>query len=195
MAYVTNEDVAKILRFNGITHEGYQLYCLRIKEALRAKRIIRTLTNDKVDQTGSDQKLSVIVCSLGNNPLKVIQSCQTLKANCERFNLRYPGRAVINKMGMLNSLLNIKHSKGEGIGNRIATMETKLARLASMNWVVKDSMKIALPILSIRHSRGFEVISASINSMKEDDLSKELCDKYIPGRTGKARQQKRPKYT
>lgn len=51
------------------------------------------------------------------------------------------GKTLVNKLGAVNNLLNMKMTKGKQIKGDIAKIETKFVRLAAMSGFISKSME------------------------------------------------------
>lgn len=100
---------------------------------MRGKKIAAAQTDEDVDIEVADEALVMITKALGDSPLPFVQSCFMAKEACEKLQLRYVGKTLINNLCVLNSLLNVKTKKEELIGDHTAKMKRKGARLAAVN--------------------------------------------------------------
>lgn len=69
----------KIPRFNGTRGDDIQEWTLCVKALLSGKQIFGTLADVSSHQKCSGKAFTLIVTSLGDNPLRTIQDFQTAK--------------------------------------------------------------------------------------------------------------------
>lgn len=97
---------ARLPTFQGNSGEEFSLWELRVKAALRAKNLIEALTKNTVEGKVSKKALFKIIFALGDNPLRSIQEYETANEAWNKLQQRYAGKTVINKLRLLNNMLN-----------------------------------------------------------------------------------------
>lgn len=110
--------------------------------------------------------LSIFISPLGDSRLIAMEECETARDAGEILHTSYVSTNLINKLGVLNSLQNIKMEKGDDVGDHIASMETKFVRFVAKNESVCESMKVAILIWSFPDLDKYTAVSAPINTMK-----------------------------
>lgn len=79
MSVVEDEYSEKIACFYGGREDGFHVWCSGIKAALTGKKIVHAISYDSVRTDITDGDLSLIISALGDNLLKAVQSCSTVK--------------------------------------------------------------------------------------------------------------------
>lgn len=143
-----------------------------MKAALRGKKISAALTNKNVDADITGEVLAFKISALGDNPLRAVQSYSTVSEAWEKFQIRYAGKILINKLVVLNILLSMKMKKEEQMSDHIAKLETRFARLAAMNDTVSESMQVAILVSSLLNLPEDPDIIASINTKNADEITR-----------------------
>lgn len=76
--------------------------------------------------------LSIIVPVPEENPLRVVQETEKSKNVWDKLDERYNGETVIEKLTVLQNLLNRKHIKNRSMGYHIAMLESYYELLSAM---------------------------------------------------------------
>lgn len=103
-----------------------------MKVALYGKKVFAALTDDDVDTEVTDEALSLIILSLADSALRAVQNYTTAKDACEKLELRYALKSLINTSDILNSLLNAKVQKEQQMSDRMAKLEAKFSILTAI---------------------------------------------------------------
>lgn len=112
--------------------------------------------------------LEIIITILTDDPFRTIQDCQTAKESRTTLQTRYASKYMINRLSVLNILLNSKLTAKEYMAEHISTCETLHARLAVMKTPVQKAIKIALLISSLSNLYEYKPVIALFNTMRED---------------------------
>lgn len=67
--------------------------------------------------------MEIIINSFGDNPVCVVQDCDTAKEAWDKLKSHYVGQTMINKISIFNTLLNTKICAGGDKGNHTSIME------------------------------------------------------------------------
>lgn len=65
------------------------------------------LDNDNVSKRPDSSGKELIIAALGDNPLRVIQSCETAKSAWEKVHARQARKSTISEFSVSNNLLNV----------------------------------------------------------------------------------------
>lgn len=79
MSIIEQKFISSILRFNGADPADFHLWSLCVKTLLQARKLDEALKGKDVRSISFKQDLTVIVISLGDNLLSVIESCDSAK--------------------------------------------------------------------------------------------------------------------
>lgn len=75
--------------------ENFQLWALRVRTRLRGKELISAITERSTERRINENKLSLKVPALGDNPLRAVQECELAKYLWEKLQEWYSGKIVI----------------------------------------------------------------------------------------------------
>lgn len=87
------------------------------------------LTKENVTSDVNDEALSMIIYALGDSLLRAVHNCSTAKEAWHKLHDRSAGKTLVNKLCVLNGLLNIKLRKDDRMGDHFARMEIMFSRL------------------------------------------------------------------
>lgn len=76
------------------------------------------------------------------HPLQCIQECDTAKSSSDELQFMYAGKTVINKIGVLNSIVNTKLLGSVDMGNHISLLEWNVSRLKCMGAIIEKEIRI-----------------------------------------------------
>ena len=82
--------------------------------------------------------------ALGYKPLRSVQSCKFPFEIWENLNERYAGRMVINQVIVLISLIRMKLTRGNDMGDHLVEKESHISRLSQMKLETTEPMQVAL---------------------------------------------------
>lgn len=128
---------ASVPKLHGNKDHDFHLGSIRVKEALRGKELIIAWAKKSVESNVNEQAIAFVIMRLGNNPLRSIQECETAMEVWEKLQVKYAGKTIINKISILNSLLNTKFQRCADTGNHISLFEYQFSWLASMGSTLK----------------------------------------------------------
>lgn len=104
------------------------------------KVVIAALTNEDVEMETTDEALALIISALGHNPLRAAQNCTIAKEAWAKLQVRYAGNSLINKLGVLNSLLNLKFI--EKIKRAITLRSWRPSFLDWLKWTILNPCRL-----------------------------------------------------
>lgn len=107
------------------------------------KNIIDATFNKEVDRKTSERALAVIVWSLGDKPLRAIQNCESDIEAWEKLSSRYASKSLINRLILINNVLDMKLKNDVQIGDHVAQLKSQFSRLAAMDSAVEEQMQVA----------------------------------------------------
>lgn len=119
-----NKYETRLPMFNGFQEEYFQFWCIRVKSGLRSRELAEQLETDEVADCINERALSIIISELGDNPLQAIQSCITTKSVWEKLQLRYAGKSMVNKPGILKNLLDTTLKQIKEMRSHVAKLES-----------------------------------------------------------------------
>lgn len=161
----------RILRFDGTRIDHFHLWWPRLNAALTGRRIAKWLTSDTVTAEINEKELPLITSAVGNRSLCAIQNFSTAKYAWENLQVKYAAKTLVNKLGVRNSLLNLKIKREEQIGDQTANRETKLSKLVTMSDHVIESIQAPMSVYSLSNLPNYTAITASVNTVKENRAS------------------------
>lgn len=97
---------------------------MRVKAALRSTDLVSALTTDRIEPRTSDKVLSMIISALGDNFRRAVQERTSAETAWKKLHERYAGTSMVNKLSVLNVVLNIKLNFNENMGNHEAIAES-----------------------------------------------------------------------
>lgn len=74
----------------------------------------------------------------------------------------------MNKIRVLNSLLDTKLQRKVDMGNHVLLLESRFSRLATIGSVMEEQMKVAILISSISMSTEYIAVIASVCTIREE---------------------------
>lgn len=157
----------KVPHFNGTREDDFQLWSLRIKAALRSRELASALIDEAVETKVNEKAMTIIITALGDNPLRAVQECLTAKAVWNKLQGRYAGQSMVNKLSVLNTLLNMILKKSSNMRDHIAILESQFSRLATMGSNLEESLKVAILLSSLSELMEYNAVTVSINALAE----------------------------
>lgn len=76
---------------------------------------------------------------------------------------------MTNEIAVFSLLLNNKLGRHGGMGDHVVNHESKFNRRESMNFEIRKTLEIAIPLTSISKLPVYAAIIASVNTLKEID--------------------------
>lgn len=135
---------AKLLRINGTEEEDFHLWSVKVEAVLKSQALPLALCDENVHYTVDKQAKAIINASMGNNLLRAIQDCQSIKLACEKLETCYASKSTTNKLVVLNKLLYTKLRNYASMGDHISHLEAQYSRLVAMHSGFLENVKIAL---------------------------------------------------
>lgn len=86
--------------------EDSHLWELRVKAAFPKNDQVEAMEEGLVDRQTSGKSLSIFIAALSDNSLRSIQVRDATKGAWDKSKHRYADMSVVNKLGVLNNLLN-----------------------------------------------------------------------------------------
>lgn len=139
-----------------------------MKAALHGGELYTALSEDDVGSNKNEKALVLITLASGNNSLKKIQECESVKAVWDKLNSRYAGRRVLSKIGTFNSSLNTKLKSNSYKGRHISILDSQYIRLNAMGVEVEEQLKIAILIGSYPNRNEYSELIALLSTLQEE---------------------------
>lgn len=61
--------------FTGLWDDDFQLWCLRMEDALHSRRMVANLTNEDVETESTDEALALMISAISDNPFRAVPNC------------------------------------------------------------------------------------------------------------------------
>lgn len=106
----------------------------------------------------------VIVASLGNKPLWVIQNAKNPKEMSGNLITRYEASSTANRINLLTSLINTRFQARKDLFDYIAELESNFNRLAIMIMPVAEKMQVAILLVSLMNE---ESLKSTVAELKQ----------------------------
>lgn len=103
----------------------FKLWELRVKAASSGKDLATALAEDLVDNRVGEKDLSMIISALGDNHARENQECPTAKEAWNKLQHRYAGKSMMNKLALLDNVLNNRFGQVFNMGDHIAMTESQ----------------------------------------------------------------------
>lgn len=112
--------------------------------------------------------MALMITSLGDMPLREVQSVHSSSEKFGRLNVRFATYATANKVGALNFLLNFLYVSGEEVADFLAELENWFNQLAPMNLFTVEAMEVATLVLPLAE----ECLSSTSAALKTIEARK-----------------------
>lgn len=117
---------------------------MRIRATLQRNLPGNSFINGTFSTEISDYELSSITSNLLDNLLRTIHNCTTAKAAWDKLQAMHVNKTLINQLGLLNSLLNMKLKSRITDGRSISKIRTQFSIPAATNYLVNKSIPVAV---------------------------------------------------
>lgn len=97
----------------------------------------------------------IIVNALGEKPIRVVQSCELLSNMWAELHERYSEGIMANQIIVHSALMNLKLEKGKHMGDYVPEMELLVNRLERMDLEIKETMQVAILLVSLSLMPGY----------------------------------------
>ena len=184
----TERDELRVSKFNGREGEDFELWSLRLSAVLESKDLsvaveesppIGDSSQDKAKYEQKKRKAkAIIVTSLGDKPLRVVQSAKTPSEMIKKLTDRYAASTTANRIAILTTLMNTRHDIAKDIGEYLSEMESHFNRLTAMDSPVDEGMQVAILLVSVS---GTEGLGGTVSAIKTMDPYKATWD-YVSAR-------------
>lgn len=121
---------------------------------------------------------AIINTSLGDKPLRVVQSCVYPVDMFAKLIERYSASTTANKISVMKNLINTRYDGTKEMGEYISEMESVFNKLAVMGSPMSDDMQVAFLLVSLSSE---ESLSGRLAAVKTMEASKATWD-YVSGR-------------
>lgn len=151
-------------------NDGYDfwLWELRVNAVLRGKNLVDPLTNKEEQMKSSERELAVIESTLGDNPFRAIQDCETAIVAWERHQSWDAGKSMINRLMVLNIFPNIRLRSNNEMVDHVTQLKSQLLRLAAMGSVIEERMKIAVLLSALNNQRERSPTIGSVHMIQHE---------------------------
>lgn len=156
---------AKLAKFSGINESCFNLCCLRVWAALSCWELATSLVHEEVDASGSERALAILISALRNKPRRAVQECTMTISEWSELLHRYAAKALINKIGILNTLLNVRLKVNKSLVDQVAKIDSRFARFVTMVSDIEGSMVIAVLLSYVANLQSHTRIIPSIYTM------------------------------
>lgn len=168
---MADEYTVKMPCFDGQREDHNSLWWLIFRAAVRRKKILYAVTEDDVSTDIADEALSLVISAPSSNMLRALQSHTTARDGWAKLRIRYAGRALTNKIGALNRLLDFKFKIQQQISGYEAKLHSSFPRIPSMHDSVLDSMQLPISVSALYNSPKYCAINTPVNTkVKEKQL-------------------------
>lgn len=121
----------------------------RTKSSPSRPKLAESLEADAVSDRLDERALLLIISEPVDHPLRVIPSFITTKSVCEKLNLLFARKCMVNKFSMLKNLLNKRLKQVKEMGSHMAILDSQFTRLEAMGTTVEDLMIIMISLVSL----------------------------------------------
>ena len=184
----SERDELRLTKFNGREGEDFELWSLRLSAVLESKDLSAVMDGDAVTGTSTadiarhEQKKkkakAIIVTSLGDKPLRVVQSAKSPAGMLKKLNDRYAASTTANRIAVLTTLIKTRYDSAKDMGEYLSEMESHFNRLTAMNSPVDEGMQVAILLVSVSAT---EALSGTVSAIKTMDPEKATWD-YVSAR-------------
>lgn len=188
-------DSLRVEKFNGSDNEDFSLWSLRVFAVLEGKGIHGVVDGTEakpLDEASTEYTLytekcrmarAVIVTSLGDKPLRVIQNAKTPEEMWKKLNARYEAASTANKINLLTSLINIRYQSAKDMGDFISELETHFNKLACMGLPIVEEMQVAILLVSVMHEESMKSTVAALKTVDADRATWDsVCSRLLEER-------------
>lgn len=109
----------KVPKFNLLKNDEFYLWCLRMKDASRGKKVPSAMLKDAVTADITDDALSLVIRALRDNPLRAVQRSTTTKDAWGKLRMMYARKIIFNRLGVLSNLSIIRLKRGKQLGEKM----------------------------------------------------------------------------
>lgn len=95
--------------------------------ALRSRDRGTALDTGDVQSLEDERVISLIISTLGENPLLTIQDSTTTKADWNKIHISCSRKTVPIKLGLLQTLFNLRKEEVKDMGNHISLLESQFS--------------------------------------------------------------------
>ena len=186
----SERDELRVPKFRGSEHEDFELWSLRLSSVLESKDlagVVYDASEVPEDATAEEKAVyqrklrkarAIIITSLGDKPLRVVQSVEHPKEMVQKLIERYAASTTANKIAVMTSLIHTRYDGVKDMGEYISEMESLFNKLAAMGSSVDSDMQVAILLVSLSSE---ESLSSTVSAIKTMDVDKATWE-YVTGR-------------
>lgn len=119
----------------------FQLLALTAKNALGGMQLANTITEKGIKNKINEKVLSLLFFALGDNLLRREQECDFGKDLWQRLNHGHVVRSVVNKLGVLHSLPNMRLKYSDDMRHNIDNLKAQYFDLTAIGREVDKAIK------------------------------------------------------
>lgn len=116
---------------------------------------------------------TVILTSLKDKPLQVIQNAKLPKEMWDSSNTRYEAASNANKIDLLTSLRYTRYQDGRDLGDYIAKRKTYFNRQAVIGLPVAEKMQVVILLVSVMNE---DALKSAVAALRTADGEKATWD-------------------
>ena len=171
----TDRQEFRMAKFNGSPGEDFELWSLRLRAVLESKDLGTVVYEDKgappahqgaalaAYEINLRRARAIIVTSLGDKPLRAIQSCEKPSEMFTKLNKRYAASTTASKIAVMTSLINKRYEEGKDMGEYLSEMESLFNKLSVMKSPLDSDMQVAILLVSIS---SIDFLAGTISAIK-----------------------------
>ena len=141
----SERDELRVSKFNGRDNEDFELWSLRLSAVLESKDLSTVVTpgeHPREDFAKYEQKKrkakAIIVTSLDDKPLRVVQSAKTPAEMMQKLTDRYAASTTANRIAVMTSLINTRYDGIKDMGEYLSEMERHFNKLSTIDSSVDE---------------------------------------------------------
>lgn len=166
-----NRAKCKLPIFIGKYSKTYHLRESRLKTAVSGKDLPEAKIYLHLDSKINRKASSNWILLQAHNLHPAVPQCELAKDMWNRLQKRYEEKMVMNKLTLVNNLLNMKYKHEQILSDHIVMLESQFTRLGFRITEIDDSTQLAIKIPTLKECNTFEPLMTLVTVMEKYNLS------------------------
>lgn len=161
----------RLSRFKDTNQNGFHPRTLCVKASIKSRELVKAFTDANLEKTISEKALFNILSALGDDPLQAVWNCTRAMPASYKLHTRYAGFSMVDKLSILNTVLDTKFKRNDHKGIHIAVFRPQFSRLAMMGSKLDESTEVAILLSLLPGKAKFAAFAASVRTIQEQSAT------------------------